>query len=406
VQRYPGGRYAHLAEAIVHMKITGQDKERQSGRNADGVSAKALSGSQGVASSSHRPAGAAERFMAADLAELASWSERSHTYAADPVHAFGRGAQVPRSVHNKLLNDAKQYMESKLHAHGLKLSDVVTRATDKRLEINLNYIEMRDYVSREGLWVPSESDKLKDKLIARADAYMSHFLAENPTALAPLPGLKSKDSIGVMRELLQDAPGLVIGEAHRARSSKRVIINNIPALKAAGVTTLYLEHVCADSHGKALHEYMAAPKGSPMPARLKVYLDALTWGNSAPGQKRSEYGFKELVKAAKDGGLQVIPVDTAETYATSGGSENARTKVMNYYAAEKIRLTRPEGKWIAFVGSTHATTFEGVPGLAQLHGVRSLIVDDFGTKSRAEIKVNVKNYGDKLDPDVTLSYKV
>ncbi|MFE8117981.1 TraB/GumN family protein [Brenneria goodwinii] len=77
---------------------------------------------------------------------------------------------------------------------------------------------------------------------------------------------------------------------------------------------------------------------------------------------------------------------------------------MNYYAAEKIRLSQPEGKWLAFVGSTHATTHEGIPGFAQLHGVRSLIIDDNGNKSLPEIHTNVKSYVNKLNPDVTLSY--
>lgn len=151
---------------------------------------------------------------------------------------------------------------------------------------------------------------------------------------------------------------------------------------------------------------MAAPKGGFLPARVHAYLDLLTRGNLPPGEKMPKHGFAELVKAAKDGGLNIIPLDTAETYATSGSTDNTRIKVMNHYAAEKIRLSKPEGKWIAFVGSAHATTYEGIPGLAQLQGVRSLIVDDFGTKFRPEIQVNVKNYASKINPDVTMSYRV
>ncbi|WP_276310273.1 hypothetical protein [Brenneria alni] len=60
---------------------------------------------------------------------------------------------------------------------------------------------------------------------------------------------------------------------------------------------------------------------------------------------------------------------------------------------------------MAFVGSAHATTYEGIPGLAELHGVRSLIIDDNGKKSRPEVHTNVKNYGNKLNPDVIMSYK-
>lgn len=406
--RYHGGRYAHLSEAIVHMKIADQEKERRGDQGTSAASAKPVAGSQSVASSSRQTTGeTVESVFCADLAELASRSERRHTYMADPAIAYGHAEKVPHALGQRILNDAKRHMEGRLKTYGLKLDDVLTKTSDKCLGINLNYLEMRDYVGREGYWVPEDGDRLREKLIGKADAYLNHFLALDLPALAPLPGLKNKNSIGVMRELLEDAPGLVIGEAHSSKSSKRVVIDNIKALKAAGVTTLYLEHICADSHGKALNEYLASPKGSPMPPRLKVYLDTLTMGNLPPDEKKPAQGFAELVKAAKDGGLNIIPLDTAETYATSESAGNTRAKVMNYYAAEKIRLTKPEGKWIAFVGSTHATTFKGVPGLAELHGVRSLIVDDFGSKARgAEIQVNAKNYGDEINPDVVMSYKV
>lgn len=405
--RYHGGRYAHLAEAIVHMKIAEQGKERRGDQGTSAASAKPVADPQNVASSSRQTTGeTVKSVFCADLAELARGSEQKFTYAAQPVLALGKDAKVPRALANKLLDDAKRYLESELQPLGLKFEDVLTRATPKRLEINLNYLEMRDYVGREGNWVPPDNHQFREKLVGKANAYLNHFQALDIPALAPLPGLKSKDSIGVMRELLHDAPGLVIGEAHGSKSSKRVVIDNIKALKAAGVTTLYLEHLCADSHGKALKEYLAAPKGSPMPLRLKLYLDKLTKGNRPPDANLTQ-GYADLVKAAKDGGLNIIPLDTAETYATSLTPGNTRTKVLNYYAAEKMRLTKPEGKWIALVGSTHATTYQGVPGLAQLNGVRSLIVDDFGNKARgAEIQVNAKGYGDELNPDVVMAYKV
>lgn len=411
--RYRGGHYGYLAEAIIHMKIADQEssndksQERRSEHRVESANRNTVADSQNVASTSRQTAGGAvESFMASDLSELASWSEKTSTYFAEPVLALGRNAKIPRAAADKMLNDAKKYMESSLQWYGLRLDDVLTKRNDKRLEINLNYLEMRSYVVHEGAWVRAHDDRIIGKLIGKANAYMEHFLAQGKPALAPMAPLKSRNSIGVMRELLQDAPGLVIGEAHNSKSSKRVFIDNIKALKSAGVTTLYLEHVCADSHGKALSDYMAAPKGSLLPVRLHAYLDLLTRGNLPPGEKMPKHSFAELVKAAKDGGLNIIPLDTAETYATSGSIDNTRIKVLNHYAAEKIRLSKPEGKWIAFVGSAHATTYEGVPGLAQLQGVRSLIVDDFGNRSRPEVKVNVKNYAGKLNPDVTISYKI
>lgn len=313
---------------------------------------------------------------------------------------------MPSTAAAKILDSGKSDLKDGLAEYGLKIDDVVVSQNRSKIRINLNYLEINHYLGRaKGLWMPSDSATAP--LVSKANRYLDDFKAQDKAGLAPLDKLKSKDSLGVMSELLRDSPGLVIGEAHSSVASKRELIKNMANLKAQGVSTLYMEHICADSHGKALNEYMNAPKGSPMPARLKAYLDMQTEGNRGIGKPPSKYNFTTLLEAAKQAGLEVVALDTAKTYATSEDDfDNTRIKVMNYYAAEKIRLHQPEGKWIAFVGSGHATTYEGVPGLAELHGVRSLIIDDHGARSKPSVDFNVKDYAGKLNPDATLSYKV
>ncbi|WP_223112820.1 membrane-targeted effector domain-containing toxin [Pseudomonas syringae] len=412
-RHYAAGRYGHLAEVIVNMKHSDHEptenrdtgKERRSERRARAGRSTAAAGSSTVAASSRSDIAQPGRvFKASSLAELASWSENTHSYSVEPAVAF-KG--MPATAIARFLSDAKKSLEEGLGHAGIRLEDVVVSQSRKHINVNLNHIEMKGYLGRDrNAWFQSDGHRASEKLYTKAGLYLDEFNAQNKPPLAPLPKLKSKDSLGVMRELLRDAPGLVIGEAHSSVASKRELIKNMKSLKADGVTTLYMEHLCADAHGKALDDYMKSPKGSPMPARLKAYLDMQTKGNLGIGKVASEFNFTTLIRAAKEAGLEVIPVDTVKTYETSTEGGDTRIKVMNYYAAEKIRLSQTEGKWIAFVGSAHATTYEGVPGLAELHGARSLIIDDFGSKPRPEININVKNYADKINPDVTLSYKV
>ncbi|SHM79643.1 C-terminal region of Pasteurella multocida toxin residues 569-1285 [Pseudomonas asturiensis] len=372
---------------------------------SDAASSSHVHRSQIVASSSRATAAhSAVDFKANDLAELARWCESQHPFSLDPTKTAGKDNKLPANLVAELLGNGKAAIKKGLDAKGIKLEDVVIAESRKHLHINLNLQEMDYCLGRnKGLWMPDDQSK---KLIDRANLYFEDFNAQDIPALAPITNLKSKESLGVMRELLRDSPGLIVGEGHGAISSKRELIKNFKSLKADGVNTLYMEHLCVESHSKALNEYLNSPKGSQMPARLKVYLDMQTAGNRSPDQAAPKYGFKKLLEAAKEAGMHVVPLDTTKTYATSGQADFKRIKAMNYYAAQTISLSKPEGKWIAFVGSTHATTFEGVPGLAQLQGVRSLIIDDHGTRSKPSLEINVKDYAGKLNPDATLSYKV
>lgn len=413
VKRYPAGRHPDMDAEKIRTRIERQEPAKEEAikhtrrRRPEGTSSSHVQGTHSVASTSAQAASRSDTaFKANDLAELASWTESAHCFSLDPSSLYGAGSNMPSTAAAKILDSGKSDLKDGLAEYGLKIDDVVVSKSRNRVRVNLNYLEMNHYLGRaKGLWIAS--DGATAPLISKANRYLDDFKAQDKAGLAPLDKLQSKDSLGVMSELLQDSPGLVIGEAHSSVASKRELIKNMANLKAQGVSTLYMEHICADSHGKALNEYMNSPKGSPMPARLKAYLDMQTVGNRGLGKPPSKYNFTTLLEAAKQAGLEVVALDTAKTYATSEDDlGNTRIKVMNYYAAEKIRLHQPEGKWIAFVGSGHATTYEGVPGLAELQGVRSLIIDDHGARSKPSLEVNVKDYAGKLNPDATLSYKV
>ncbi|HDU5650188.1 TPA: membrane-targeted effector domain-containing toxin [Klebsiella aerogenes] len=408
LKQLPAGRYEHLGDIVTKMKIDQQLGEQTGVDERSGSQAKtALASAEATASTSRAAAagyGDAHGF-ADSLQQLAQWSEKRATASLSPQHMFGMSRIAPEVI-KEMLKRELATLEKDMSRAGIPLEAVLTQKDKKSLGINLNYLEVKSFLSSKGAWGDSSGGHLASELTKKADNYFAHFRAQDNRPLPPLAPPRGKDGISVMRELLHDSPGLVIGEAHHTVSSKRELIKNMAALKSAGVSTLFMEHLCEDSHGKALSEYLRSPKGSAMPARLSAYLDLQDRGQSGPRGPSPKYNFKQIIHAAKEAGIDVIPIDTAETYSTSTSSGNSRIKLMNYYAAEKMRLSEPLGKWLAFVGSAHASDYNGIPGLAELKGVRSMIIDDSGSKSRPHIDTNVKGYADgQLNPDIVLSYK-
>ncbi|WP_308562904.1 membrane-targeted effector domain-containing toxin [uncultured Klebsiella sp.] len=403
----PAGHYEHLGDIVARMKIDQALGEKVSGDGGRSAAHTASSSAEASSSTSrtvftrHRDA----HGFADSLQELAQWSEKKATASLAPQHMFGMSGIAPNLVEEMLKRELAMLAKDMVRA-GIPLEAVLTHQGKKSLGINLNYLEIKSFLTSKGVWGDNSGGHMANELVKKADNYFAHFHAQGNRPLAPLTAPRGKDSISVMRELLHDSPGLVIGEAHHTVSSKRELIKNMAGLKAAGVSTLFMEHLCADSHGKALAEYLSAPKNSAMPTRLSAYLDMQDRGQSGLSGPSPKYNFKQIIRAAKEAGIAVIPIDTAETYSASKSPDNSRIKLMNYYAAEKIRLSEPPDKWLVFVGSAHASTYNGVPGLAELKGVRSMIIDDHGRKSRPYIDINVKGYADgQLNPDIVLSYK-
>ncbi|MEJ2446163.1 MAG: membrane-targeted effector domain-containing toxin, partial [Exilibacterium sp.] len=265
-----------------------------------------------ASTSTGRHANARNPVFAASLKELAKWSEIEQTSIADP--------RSMRGGKKKILMTAKTTLETSIGRFGLQLSDVLVHDDGKTLAANLNHIEFKKFFKSGGLPWDRPADNVVEKcdsLIKKADSYFEAFQNENRADLSPLAMPRNNEPLDIIKEILQGDSGLVIGEVHNCVASKRVLIENMKDLKSAGVTTLFMEHLCSDSHGKDLANYFSAPKGAPMPKRLEVYLDTQTRGQRKIGDKPSQYGFKELVQAAKEAGINVIPVDTAATYATS-----------------------------------------------------------------------------------------
>jgi hypothetical protein len=176
---------------------------------------------------------------------------------------------------------------------------------------------------------------------------------------------------------------VVIGESHMATASKRFLIENMRGMARSGVDTLYMEHLMSDLHQVWLENI---PRSGNLPTRLQDYLRALDQGHGM--DIASDYTFTRLVQAARREGIEVRALDCAASYRLDGMDVafeqvggTLRQQVFSYYATRVFNARRGvpgAGKWVALVGNTHASTYKGIPGLAQLEDVMSIRVVDAG----------------------------
>lgn len=204
--------------------------------------------------------------------------------------------------------------------------------------------------------------------------YLDPQLPARPTTPAVDPHITQADLI---RTLLKESKGLVIGEMHGDIGSKQLLIEQMQALADADVNTLYLEHLLSDFHQASLDAFA---ESSIMPKELEDYLQYLDAGFRTDPLAR--YNFLELVREANRNGMRIRAIDCLASYREGGGVTHdvpRRMKVMNFYARTIIRAdetARAGHKWVALVGALHANTVEGIAGVSELEGTLGLRVED------------------------------
>lgn len=201
--------------------------------------------------------------------------------------------------------------------------------------------------------------------------------------------------------LLNDQNGFCLGERHSNAAAKEFIIKNLAALKKAGVTTLFMEHLFYDSSQMWLNSYHYAPPDAAMPRYLEAYLKKLAQGQSNGSPC---YNFYEVVKAAKKAGIRVVALDTTVSYLAGGTDKQGvkahqrgqRCLAMNYVASQIILHETKGGKFVAFMGSAHVGTMNEILGVASILGCPSMVIEEYPIQT-SMLTVNVKNLHDEVD---------
>jgi hypothetical protein len=106
--------------------------------------------------------------------------------------------------------------------------------------------------------------------------------------------------------------------------------------------------------------------------------------------------------AAKQHGIRVVPIDYSYGYekdsnktSYEGGTEQ-RCLMINYVAAKQFNENPPKGKYVFFVGYTHINTRGKAPGIAQITGAPSVVVEDC---AQFNVSLNAKH---PAKPDVLI----
>ncbi|MCO8162666.1 membrane-targeted effector domain-containing toxin [Pseudomonas sp. 21LCFQ010] len=204
-------------------------------------------------------------------------------------------------------------------------------------------------------------------------------LLDQPLPVRPeLPQVTAQDSPGeLLDRLYAQNQGVVVCGSASSIGSKQFIIDNLPNLVERQVKTLYLEHLQLDMHQLDLDLF--AEKGL-MSKRLLHYLKHLDKQYLTDPARL--YNFEQLVLKAREHGIEVRALDCVASYYLHNMQAlgaTTREQMFNYLAMRTIRRHQDvmgQHKWLALVGDSHASSFDNVPGLAELEPGISLRVFD------------------------------
>ena len=218
----------------------------------------------------------------------------------------------------------------------------------------------------------------------------------------------------VLFNLIDSNNTVAVGELHGDKSSKKLLIDNMPQLKEKGIGAIYLEHVFYDTQKELFDAYFESDS-LLMPEMLKNHLERLDLlFHLSDGKNFSPYTFTGLVIQAKRYDIRIIPVDTVASYSTGSalhiGNEGVkdaanRCLMMNYVAAKSYEEGKlPTEKSLFFVGSKHINSANsGIPGIAEITKGATLVVED---KSSKREKLAAEEHPAKPDVVIYLDTKL
>lgn len=266
--------------------------------------------------------------------------------------------------------------------------------------------DLKDYMTSPPK--PDGSNPVADFKAMRQTLYRDATASVEATTLPARPEIPSLSARlptkDIIKKLLSTAPGLVVGESHSSVGSKQFLIENMQVLSKQKVKTLYMEHLLTDFHQADLDAFN---RTGTLSENLERYLKDLDRGHAT--DPSGQFTFLEVVKAARANHIRIQAIDCMASYRSTGMrgvSSNFRQKMMNFFAHEVIsadQTARGAHRWVALVGDSHASTWDGVPGVGELEGGISLRIESTpaGTARGIEIdpgRIPTDEFGRPLAP--------
>ncbi len=264
--------------------------------------------------------------------------------------------------------EGEMYWRENIFANGLRPYQLQTehRASfDRRSEALIG----ADSRTREATLKPFYSTQLT----RLSDDAQTFYRAVTPVPHPPLPSLADVDTFAKLIEtILEGSQGVILSENYTSTSSKMQLMDNMSALAANGVTTLYLDRLRIDIDQIALDSLFETAEVSNALGRHLKHLDVNT--DAVPP---TPYTYGGLIIAAQKNGIRVRGLACAASYRQT--LLYGEYQGLSAYHANQVikadRLSHPEGKWIALIGAPRERQRES-PSYQQQH-------DDQGWSSYA-----------------------
>lgn len=235
----------------------------------------------------------------------------------------------------------------------------------------------------------------------RQDLYReARTFFEQPPVLAPRPPLPAVDASTSVETFLETAfansNGLVLGEAPTSVASKRLLITHMPTLARQRVQVIYIEHLFTDKHLRKLAKYRA--KGATVRSgshELKGHLRELNYG--ALDNRSRDHDYYHVIKQAHRHGIEVRPLNSSVSYPhmahpIARGEDSAAAEKMSKYFGHLVisedLAAAPSTRWVALVDQKLASTYQQLPGLAELQGAISVHIEDLPAGSAPRISMD------------------
>ncbi len=236
------------------------------------------------------------------------------------------------------------------------------------------------------------------------------FFDQSPV-LPPRPVIPAIDpsttSASFLESLFDSSNGLVVSEAPKSIASKRFLQMHMPMLAEQRVEVLYIEHLFTDKHLAKLAKYRA--KGQKIRAgshEIKYHLKALNDG--ALDNLSREYDYYHLIKEAHRHGIEVRPLSSSVSYPVSGhpvasaiADSTAAHKMSSFFGHKVISgdvAAEPAKRWVALVDQKLATTYEKIPGIAELEAAISVHIDGVPAGRAMRIIRDTRRATDDVQP--------
>lgn len=223
----------------------------------------------------------------------------------------------------------------------------------------------------------STHDAYTDQFDQDAIIFLKKFRSEKPTSIINLPEDAKPENL--IDETFKRHDGLIVGESHDQIAAKNFLIANMDKFKQQGAKTLYMEDLAT----------------------------TITPTQDLSGRSfTTAYGvdIKPLILAAQKHDITIEPLENdvftlgnmdgrGRNPAIRDDMSYMRMARLNYYAQYKInnvsKGAHAPQKYVVLVGGAHNRTCDGIPGIADIFNVPSVLVDE---------KSNPRGYGISKGP--------